>query len=275
MKYLKLTGRLHVGYTGLIGRYKFVDGVSVELIPENERIRIGGNIHCVEVNEDGTEGGNPSPAAHVVMNQNTRATLRDLKRQTETEKAEENVTIVMGSAERKTLLSREYLDAVASRSGIAGLREIASGWGLKSKSIPVIMQMIVDAQNDYVTDQTAELSAKGVSAEEIATLLTFKDAADMVVEPKMTKTAVVIEKVQAVVEPVVDAEAVAADLAAKEADALALAAASGDMAAALTAVAEEAADATEDAAAAEKAVVEQAAADAADAADAALTERSE
>lgn len=173
MKRLKLTGRLHQGYSGLIGRYPFVDGISVELIPENERIRIAANFSVVEIDEEGSEGKNPSPSHAVVSNHRTRIALTALPRQTEEEKNEENVRAVMGSEKIKPLISAEKIEEIASEKGIAGLREIAVVWGVKSKSIPVLMQMIIDAQKDYVAGQREKLKSRGVPDEEIEKLLTL------------------------------------------------------------------------------------------------------
>lgn len=225
MIYLKLTQRIYVGYTGVIAGYNFVNGISTEPIPEVERIRIAGNINAIEVDADGNEGVNPSPSASVVANQNTRAELRSLPRQSDIEKLDENVQAVMGNEKLKPLYSAIALDKIATLSGIAGLRDVAADWKVKSKSIPVLMQMILDAQEDYVVRQREVLKGKGVPVDEINALLALVD--DFVpakIEPKQTKI------VQAVVTPKEVAEMVAID-------AVATAAATGDLAAALTAAA--------------------------------------
>lgn len=171
-RHLKLIQRNYVGYTGQVGRWSFVDGVSVEPIPPVERIRIAANFQVVELDEDGNVIGSPSPAHTVVANHRTRLQLREpLARQTEDEKKDENVRVVMGSEERRVVLSREALENVASESGIAGLREIAAPWNVRSKSIPVLMQMIIDAQDAYVAAKRESLIKKGVPVEEIERLL--------------------------------------------------------------------------------------------------------
>lgn len=168
---LKLTQRLYEGYTGQIGRYHFENGISVEDIPYAERARIGASIKCVEINDDGSTGEDPSPSSKSVMNRHMRIGLASLPRQTEAEKSEENVQAVMGSEKPKQLLTHEALEQIATESGIAGLREVANAWGVKSKSIPVLMQMILDEQKSYVERQTRILTEKGVPSEEIAKLL--------------------------------------------------------------------------------------------------------
>lgn len=175
-KHLKLIQRNYVGYTGQIGRWGFVDGISVEAIPAIERIRIAANFNVVELDADGNEDGNPSPSHIVVENHRTRLTLRDpLPRQTEEDKKDENVRAVMGAEKPKPLLSQEALDLVASESGIAGLREVAKIWDVRSKSIPVLIQMILDAQKAYADATRETLVKKGAPAEEIDRLLSYSN----------------------------------------------------------------------------------------------------
>jgi hypothetical protein len=214
-KHLKLTQRNYVGYTGQIGRWNFVDGVSVEPIPPIERIRISANFGVVELGEDGEDQGSPSPSHSVVANHRVRAELRaPLSRQSDEDKAAESIQIVMGSEEKKTLLSREALEEVASDSGIAGLREIAANWNVRSKSIPVLMQMILDAQAAYAAAKRATLLERGIPVEEIERILTPISQAPKL-ESRLARA--VVKKVQP---EVPDAD-------------LAQAAATGDMAAAL------------------------------------------
>jgi hypothetical protein len=172
-KHLKLTQRNYVGYTGQIGRWAFVGGVSVEPIPPIERIRISANFGVVELDASGAEQGSPSPSHSVVANHRTRAELRaPMVRQTVEEKVEETVRVVMGAEETKTLIARETLEEIASAAGIAGLREIAATWNVRSKSIPVLLQMILDAQDAYAAAKRATLMGRGIPVEEIERILT-------------------------------------------------------------------------------------------------------
>lgn len=213
MKKLKLTGRIYVGYTGQIGRYDFVDGVSVEEIPLNERLRISANFDVVEVEEDGADGENPSPALLVINNKTTPAEIVSLERQTDAEKTDENVQAVMGSEKPRTLLSKEALEAVIASSGIAGLREIANEWGVKHKSIPVLLQMVIDAQDHYIVQQGRVLAEKGIPVEEIANLLKLVTPVVEAPAPKMVK-AKVAEAPAPVAEKAVNTAAATGDLAA-------------------------------------------------------------
>lgn len=218
---LKLTQRNYVGYTGVIGRYRFVDGISVEEIPFNERVRIGANFSVVEIDADGNELGNPSPAHSVMLNHRTPAIPAALERQSEEEKARENASAVLGSHDRKIIYSQKCLEAVVEDAGIAGLRKIASVWGVRSKSIPVLMQMIMDAQNSYAVDLTASMKKRGISDEEIALLLAPVD--ELVSEETVVASAGPVVEEKTVEEPVAD-------------EAVTNAAVTGDLAAAISAV---------------------------------------
>lgn len=218
-KHLKLTQRNYVGYTGQIGRWSFVEGVSVEPIPLNERIRIAANIKCIEIESDGAEGVDPSPAVSIVLNYNARLSLKALPRQSEAEKAEENVRAVMSFEKPKQILSREAIEGIASESGIAGLREIAGAWGVKSKSIPVLMQMILDEQKSYIERQTHVLTEKGVPADEIAKLLApvgelAQEQKIFTKKPKIAQAVVTAEQVEEIKKIDIAAAAASGDLAA-------------------------------------------------------------
>lgn len=220
MKRLKLTQSTHIGYTGQIGRYAFVDGISVEEIPLNERNRIGANFGCVEIEDDGAEGVDPSPAANVLAAQLRPALATSLKRQTEAEKTIENAKAVFGDAP-KPLYTSAAIEAVAARHGIAGVRVLAAVWQVKSKSIPELIRLVEEAQSAYISGSVRELTAKGVPADEIQKL--FEKAA--VVDPALFGAAPVIEPVAAPV-----AEPVAAPVA----EPVNVAAATGDLAAAIS-----------------------------------------
>lgn len=242
MKKLKLLGAVYEGHTGLIGRYQFVDGVSIEPIPQNERVRIGANFSVIEIEEDGSDGVDPSPAVTVISTRHRVLPVETLARQTEDEKNAENATIVLGSAEHRLLLTQEALEDVASKSGIAGLRAIAEKWNVRSKAIPSLIQLILAAQQEFIKDRRVYLQERGIPEDEIEALLALQDTAP---EARVVKIAPAPEPAAVLIaDPVVDDGDVAEDGDEFE-TALQEAAASGDLAAALNAPADQTADQSE------------------------------
>lgn len=228
-KRLRLTQKGYENYSGPIGAYEFVDGVSEELIPLNARNRLAAAFQMVEIEEDGT-AHDASVAARMLRDRELQASLAEpLARMSEADKAAENISSLLGAEALKPLYSRAALEAVAEEAGIAGVRVIAEAWDVRSKSIPDLIQMIEKAQADYRTDRIEALTAKGADRAEVEALFVLRDEKPGVeVKPrKAADSAPVAEPaVEPAAEPVADPALP---------DAVIEAAVSGDLAAALNA----------------------------------------
>ncbi len=152
MKKLKIIQPGYHGYTGPIGRYEFVDGISVDAISRPDRDQLATAFQFMEVDEHGKEEFAGITHRMVAEAAARAPILEPLKRDTEEDKAIEqkrlasNKIAITGNMK---LHSREDLEAVASKSGIAGLRKIAELWHVKHRSIPSLIEMILDAQALY------------------------------------------------------------------------------------------------------------------------------
>lgn len=150
----------HYGtYNGHIGVVEFRDGVSVEPINPVLRMRIGAAFPIFEVEEDGSEI-TASPADIVLRERTTSAPVEEQReRQTEAEKEKE---LTQGKLPPHALLTREELEAIASKQGIAGIREIGTKWHVKHRSLIDLMELILEAQavwreaNPKYVQETAE-----------------------------------------------------------------------------------------------------------------------
>jgi hypothetical protein len=161
-KHIKITAKGFGLYTGQIGQYDFVEGVSTEALSMSERDRMAAVGQFVELDEDGTE--TPCGAAHrLVRDSAMRAPVADkLTRMTEAEKTAEEVQAVVEAhdAKERPTHTLEELEAILNTGGVAGLREVGEQWNVKNRSAVVLIQMILDAQAAYKAGAAARLAER-------------------------------------------------------------------------------------------------------------------
>lgn len=180
MMKLKVATRRMAGYTGVLGLVRFTDGVSDEFLPRHIRDRMAASMEFLEVDAAGNE--QPAGAQHrVIREYKERAPkVESLARQTEAEKAAEIAKNAVITSKVPTLETRESLEKIAGEKGIKGLREIGSKWGVKHRSIPTLIEMILDAQEKSVAARNKKLEAK--AADEAAKLAETAPAAKIALE---------------------------------------------------------------------------------------------
>lgn len=163
-KKLKVVSPMWANYTGSLGRIAFVDGVSVEALSRQTRDRLSASMQFVEVDEDGEE--TPAGVAHrLVSESHMRADVVDaLTLQSEDDKKKEAIQDVLSQTATTDIFSKEDLEKIADKKGIKGLRDVAERWGVKHRSIPVLIQMILDSQERWVIARDRRLAEK-VAAE--------------------------------------------------------------------------------------------------------------
>ena len=236
MMKLKVATKRMAGYTGVLGPVRFTDGVSDEFLPRHIRDRMAASMEFLEVDAEGNE--QPAGAQHrLIREAKERAPkLEPLKRQTEEEKAAEIAAAAVLTAKVPVLETRQSLEAIASKDGIKGLREIGRKWGVKHRSIPTLIEMILDAQEKSIAARNKKLADK--AAAEAEKLKTTAPAAE---DPGANENQDDADA-GSTIDPVVAAEAerLATENAAEakaflEQQALKAAAATGDLAAAVSA----------------------------------------
>jgi hypothetical protein len=222
MMKLKVATSRMAGYTGVLGPVRFTDGVSDEYLPRHIRDRMAASMEFLEVDQDGNE--TPAGAQHRLIRDNAERApqVSDLKRQTAEEKAAEVASNQVIAAKVPVIETRASLEAIAEKGGIKALREVGNKWAVKHRSIPTLIEMILDAQEKAVAKRT-------------------KVETPVVVEPEVVEEATETEE-DSTIDAAVAAEALRLEAEAKaEADefakaaALKAAASSGDLAAAITA----------------------------------------
>ena len=130
-------------YTGQLGMVDFVDGVSVNEVSQSELNRMAVVIRVVNVESEEQVG------SLVDMQKNNDYTFpveEMLVNIPEPEQAPADSQTPTDDTAGKTIYSREQLEALADKEGIAGLREVAETFGVKGTSIVGLIQEILDAQ---------------------------------------------------------------------------------------------------------------------------------
>lgn len=178
-KRLRIVQAGYENYTGPIGAYEFVDGVSVETIPLIARDRLAVAFQLVEIEDDGTEVA-AGPAQRLLKGLNLALEpSAPGQRQTEEEKLEENVRALLGGELVRVLRTRSNLEAVADKMGIAGVRLVADPWGVRSKSIPALIDLILGAQLEYMERRVDALVKHGASEADARELFSLRDDVPM------------------------------------------------------------------------------------------------
>lgn len=167
-KYLKITQKGFEHYNGPLSVYEFVDGVSVEPIPDFERDRIAATMSCIEVAENGKETI-AGIAERLVKDSAARAPQAErFERQSVDDKvSEERRLAELALGDTRTIYTEAELDALISQGGIAALRGVASSWNVKNRSIPTLRQMILDAQDQYIVKHGKKVEANKAAVEKI------------------------------------------------------------------------------------------------------------
>lgn len=130
-------------YTGQLGMVDFVDGVSVNEVSQSELNRMAVVIRVVNVESEEQVG------SLVDMQKNNDYTFpveEVLVNIPEPEQAPADSQAPADDTAGKAIYSREQLEALADKEGIAGLREVAETFGVKGTSIVGLIQEILDAQ---------------------------------------------------------------------------------------------------------------------------------
>lgn len=170
MKKLKVASPTWLGYTGPLGNVAFVDGVSVDFLPRVVRDRLSASMEFVEIDEEGNEAA--AGVAHRLVDESAARApvIEPMERQSDEDKKSENVKAVLEGVKNAEVNTREELEEIAAKGGIKALREVADRWGVKHRSIPVLIEMILGAQDSFVAARnkkledaaTAELEGLGV-----------------------------------------------------------------------------------------------------------------
>lgn len=152
LKRLKFIQKGYETYTGPIGKFTFVDGLSTELIHRVDRDMLSTAFQFAEVDDDGNEVEAGVAARLVSEAREFKAEIHSLPRMTEEEKAAEDHSAVLRSQKAPTeLYTRDQLETIAEKHGLKGLRTMVGDlWGVKNRSITLLIDEILVAQNNWI-----------------------------------------------------------------------------------------------------------------------------
>jgi len=153
MKKLKIVAPEWVNYTGSLGMVHFTNGLSDQFIADHIRRRLSIGMAMVEIDADGNE--EPASPTHKMI---TAAAIRadvsePLNRQSDSDKAHELLGAALDVDANTPIHTKGQLEKIADKEGIKGLRDIADRWHVKSRSIPDLINAILDAQERFVVNQ--------------------------------------------------------------------------------------------------------------------------
>lgn len=130
-----------IKFCGTHGRHEYVEGRSVNKLQLREAMRIGATLEATD--DDGVQltGSN----FELLAEKHTSAPVVEVKvelpSQPKFEPQPEPELLVM-----KTAYTREQLESIADKRGLAGLREISDPLNLKGRSIPDLVKEILAEQ---------------------------------------------------------------------------------------------------------------------------------
>lgn len=173
---IRLLGDGYAQFTGAFGTTEFVDGVSVDQVSPAQARFFAALMTIEDVDGSGDPGDNAKfqksleleavsvtlPLLTEVLPQESLSVLTNL------------VTTLMSP--EATVYTKEMLEEIADKDGIAGLRLVGDPLGVKSASITKLIDAILDKQNPEpaaaplasVNDEEQEVADKGQESTPVA-----------------------------------------------------------------------------------------------------------
>jgi hypothetical protein len=161
-------------FSGMYGSIEFVDGVSVEHVTQAD-VDLYGAISTIEVlGDDFTPEMPYSEAKHLVATMTSLPTLAELQAQAASAvhamMAPPGADLAPELVAPAVLYTKEQLEAIADKEGIAGLREIGTPLNVRATSISKLIQEIMEAQAPFAP------AAQFIEAPAEAVTLTMTDS---------------------------------------------------------------------------------------------------
>lgn len=152
MARLRMTENGFTSFTGEMGMIEWLNGESVEDVPQRIADRISGMIR-VESIDTGKQVGAQVRAE--TMLRVDALVDPGMKRATEKELEEERArdAINEGNVPVETFYSLDELQSMADLTGLRGLREVGDKWGVKGREIGDLIKKILTAQSEFKEKQ--------------------------------------------------------------------------------------------------------------------------
>ena len=152
MKTLKIIQSGWEGFTGWLGPVWFDNGISREPTTPQIANQLSGIVQMVEIGADGSEKA--AGIAQAMVEGKGLAYVETPLIEVSSEELEAEARLAAEKAQKppvEEFNTVEELEAIASEKGINGLREIGAKWDVKERSIPKLIKLILEAQEDFKT----------------------------------------------------------------------------------------------------------------------------
>jgi len=131
-------------FSGLFGTVLFEGGRSVESLSNMEAARFGAITRC-----ETDDGSNPSPAQTDLDRREERASVeRSTDHVSSDELKAEAKAEAEKAAQKLPKYTREELESIADKQGITGLRVIGDEMGVKARSVPEMIDRLMEKQGE-------------------------------------------------------------------------------------------------------------------------------
>ena len=148
---LKITAAGWDTFSGPMCGVAFTNGVSDNVVDRLTIDRISAIVTCDLVDENGNDLGQAGASARLVGSRSIEAPTDSLRLQTPEEAAAERKAAMDAALKNPAskIYTQDELEAIGTKLGIKGVREIGDKWGVKERSISKLIDLILAAQSEY------------------------------------------------------------------------------------------------------------------------------
>ena len=164
---LKITQPGWDNYNGMLGGTEFVNSVSAEPVTQIIANRLSAVVQMVQLDANGDEQGVGITFGMVAGKGIALVEPEPLKVASQEDIDDELrlSRMAKGKPPVDDFHTIDSLNKIADDLGIGGIREAAKPWGVKERSIPKLITMILEAQEEFRRFQTGEALVKSAEVE--------------------------------------------------------------------------------------------------------------
>lgn len=142
---LKIIDRTYANHTGQLGPIKFVNGTAVNKVRRPSAIAFNSGLRSIIVDDNGKTIQEFKNGMLALTGDEMRVRRQpNMKRESDLDVAADAPVNNAEPGKSVKAYTREYLEQVADKSGLKGLREIAEKMNVRGKSIPQLIVRILE-----------------------------------------------------------------------------------------------------------------------------------
>ncbi|MGI1988695.1 hypothetical protein [Shewanella glacialipiscicola] len=142
--FVQITDRLYKNFNGQLGAFTFANGRSVVKLHRNDAIGLSHGFACDAIEDDGTvmfkviPGQMPTTEDMAIAKKSAPVKVVAVAEKVDDQTLEQTKAASTGK------YKLEELEAIADKNGLRGLRDEASQYGIKGKSIPDLIAKLLE-----------------------------------------------------------------------------------------------------------------------------------